>query len=469
MVSEPTVEDTIAILRGLKERYEVHHGIHITDAALVAAATLSNRYISDRFLPDKAIDLVDEAASKIKMEIDSLPVEIDQIDRKLVQLRMEEQALKKERDKASKARVADLGKEVAELNEQRNAMRARWLEEKESIERIREAQGELESLRAEEEQARRKGDLGRAAEIHYGKVPELERRVESERAALAKVQETGSYLREEVTDEDIATVVSKWTGVPVSKMLESEMAKLLVMEDKLRMRVVGQDRALVAVADAVRRSRAGLGDQKRPIGSFLFLGPTGVGKTETARSLAEFLFDDERAMILRTLQHPFAATVIATAAVIALPTVIMAFMYGQSRIFFVMARDGLLPRSLAKVSKRSGSPVTMTVVTGVIVAIIAGFLPLKSIAELANAGTLCAFVAVAACMMILRKRDPDRPRVFRTPWPWVVGPLAIVGCLYLFLSLPGATIARFFIWNGLGLLAYVFYGRHRAALAAAAS
>jgi ATP-dependent Clp protease ATP-binding subunit ClpB len=297
MVSEPSVEDTIAILRGLKERYEVHHGIHITDAALVSAATLSHRYISDRFLPDKAIDLVDEAASKIKMEIDSLPVEIDQLDRKLVQLRMEEQALKKERDKASKARLAELGKEIAELGEQRNGMRAQWLKEKEGIDRIREAQSELEDLRTEEEQTRRKGDLGRAAEIHYGKIPELERRIETERAELGKVQEHGSYLREEVTDEDIAAVVSKWTGVPVSKMLESEMAKLLVMEQKLRERVVGQDRALVAVADAVRRSRAGLGDQKRPIGSFLFLGPTGVGKTETARSLAEFMFDDERAMI----------------------------------------------------------------------------------------------------------------------------------------------------------------------------
>jgi ATP-dependent Clp protease ATP-binding subunit ClpB len=297
MVSEPTVEDTIAILRGLKERYEVHHGIHITDAALVAAATLSNRYISDRFLPDKAIDLVDEAASKIKMEIDSLPVEIDQVDRKLVQLRMEEQALKKERDKASKARLGELAKEVADLSEQRNGMRAKWLKEKEAIDRIREVQSELESLRAEEEQARRKGDLGRAAEIHYGKVPELERRIETERAELGKLQVTGSYLREEVTDEDIAAVVSKWTGVPVAKMLESEMAKLLVMEEKLRLRVVGQDRALIAVADAVRRSRAGLGDQRRPIGSFLFLGPTGVGKTETARSLAEFLFDDEGAMI----------------------------------------------------------------------------------------------------------------------------------------------------------------------------
>src|SRR5262245_20928455 len=297
MVSEPSPEDTIAILRGLKERYEVHHGIHITDAALVAAATLSHRYITDRFLPDKAIDLVDEAASKIKMEIDSLPVEIDQLDRKLVQLRMEEQALKKERDKASKARLGELAKEIGDLSEQRNGMRAKWLEEKEAIDRIREAQGELESLRAEEEQARRKGDLGRAAEIHYGKVPELERRIESERGDLAKLQETGSYLREEVTDEDIAAVVSKWTGVPVSKMLESEMQKLLSMEENLKKRVVVQDPALMAVADAVRRSRAGLGDTRRPIGSFLFLGPTGVGKTETARALAEFLFDDERAMI----------------------------------------------------------------------------------------------------------------------------------------------------------------------------
>jgi len=297
MVNEPSVEDTIAILRGLKERYEVHHGIHITDAALVAAATLSYRYISDRFLPDKAIDLVDEAASKIKMEIDSLPVEIDQLDRRLVQLRMEEQALKKERDKASKARLSELAKEIAELGEQRSSMRAQWLREKEIIERIREAQGEHESLKGEEDQARRQGNLGRAAEIHYGKLPDVERRIEAERGELAKVQETGSYLREEVTDEDIAVIVSKWTGVPVSKMLEGEMQKLLTMEENLKKRVVGQDRALVVVADAVRRSRAGLGDTRRPIGSFLFLGPTGVGKTETARSLAEFLFDDEHAMI----------------------------------------------------------------------------------------------------------------------------------------------------------------------------
>jgi ATP-dependent Clp protease ATP-binding subunit ClpB len=297
MVNQPTVEDTIAILRGLKERYEVHHGIHITDAALVAAATLSHRYITDRFLPDKAIDLVDEAASKIKMEIDSMPVEIDQTERRLVQLRMEEQALKKERDKASKARMDELRREIGELSSERDRMRAQWLREKEIIESIREKQGELEELRVEEEQARRKGDLGRASEIHYGKVPETEKAIEALRGELARVQEKGSYLREEVTDEDVAAIVSKWTGVPVSKMLESEMQKLLTMEENLKKRVVGQDPALTAVADAVRRSRAGLGDTKKPIGSFLFLGPTGVGKTETARALAEFMFDDERAMI----------------------------------------------------------------------------------------------------------------------------------------------------------------------------
>jgi ATP-dependent Clp protease ATP-binding subunit ClpB len=297
MVNQPTVEDTIAILRGLKERYEVHHGTHITDAALVAAATLSHRYITDRFLPDKAIDLVDEAASKIKMEIDSLPVEIDQTERRLIQLRMEEQALKKERDKGSKARTEELKRELADLSSERDRMRAQWLREKEIIESIREKQTALEELRVEEEQARRRGDLGRASEIHYGKLPEVEKAIEAVRSELGRVQEKGSYLREEVTDEDVAAIVSKWTGVPVSKMLESEMQKLLIMEENLKKRVVGQDPALTAVADAVRRSRAGLGDTRRPIGSFLFLGPTGVGKTETARALAEFMFDDERAMI----------------------------------------------------------------------------------------------------------------------------------------------------------------------------
>ncbi|HEY6560900.1 MAG TPA: ATP-dependent chaperone ClpB [Polyangiaceae bacterium] len=297
IVNQPSVEDTIAILRGLKERYEVHHGIRIQDAALVAAAVLSNRYITERFLPDKAIDLVDEAASKIKMEIDSMPAEIDQLERRLLQLRIEEQALKREKDKASKERLTNLAREVADLEAERDSMRAQWLREKEIIAELRDKQREHEELRTEEEQVRRSGDLGRAAEIKYGKMPEIEKRLEALRGDLARVQEKGSYLREEVTDEDIAVVVSKWTGVPISKMLEGEMHKLLGMEENLKERVVGQEDALVAVANAVRRSRAGLGDQKRPIGSFLFLGPTGVGKTETARALAEFLFDDERAMI----------------------------------------------------------------------------------------------------------------------------------------------------------------------------
>src|SRR5690606_8894680 len=297
MVTQPSVEDTIAILRGLKERYEVHHGIHITDPALVAAAVLSNRYITDRFLPDKAIDLIDEAASKIKMEIDSLPVEIDQIERRLLQLRIEEQALKKERDKASQARLEELRRELAELSSERDRTRAQWMREKEMIVGIRERQARIEELRNEADRARRSGDLGRAAEIQYGKLPELEKALEADRAALNELQKQGAYLKEEVTDEDVAAIVSKWTGVPVSKMLESEMQKLLSMEENLRKRVVGQDAALTAVANAVRRSRAGLGDTRRPIGSFLFLGPTGVGKTETAKALAEFLFDDERAMI----------------------------------------------------------------------------------------------------------------------------------------------------------------------------
>ncbi len=297
MVSEPSVEDTIAILRGLKERYEVHHGIRIQDAALVAAGILSNRYITDRFLPDKAIDLVDEAASKIKMEIDSMPFEIDQLERRLLQLKIEEQALKRERDAHSKARLSELQREVAEISAERDAARAQWLREKEAIDVIRGLQKELEELRAAEERARRAGDLGKAAEILYGNIPSVEASLEQKRRELGEMQAKGSYLKEEVTDEDIAAVVSKWTGVPVSKMLESEMQKLLRMEDDLQQRVIGQSDAIVAVANAVRRSRAGLGDENRPIGSFLFLGPTGVGKTETARALAGFLFDDERAMI----------------------------------------------------------------------------------------------------------------------------------------------------------------------------
>ena len=297
IVSQPTVADTIAILRGLKERYENHHGIRIQDAALVAAATLSDRYISDRFLPDKAIDLVDEAASKIKMEVDSMPAEIDQVQRRLTQLQIEQEALKKERDAASKARMHDARKEISDLEESMSGMKAQWMREKEIIDEIRLAQPTLETLRNDAEIAQRRGDLGAAAEITYGRIPELEKRIEERRGALAKVQEKTSYLKEEVTDQDIAAIVGKWTGIPVSKMLEGEMQKLLRMEDGLRGRVVGQEEALTAVANAVRRSRAGLGDEKRPIGSFLFLGPTGVGKTELARALAEFLFDDERAMV----------------------------------------------------------------------------------------------------------------------------------------------------------------------------
>ncbi len=296
-VSEPSVEDTIAILRGLKERYETHHGIRIQDAALVAAALLSNRYVTDRFLPDKAIDLIDEAAAKIKMEVDSMPVEIDQVQRRLMQLQIEEEALKKERDSVSKLRVTALKREVAELEESAKGMRAQWLREKEIIDQIRKVQPDLEALGHEEELAQRKGDLGRAAEIKYGKRPELEKRVEDLRKTLAKVQSGTSYLKEEVTDQDVAAIVAKWTGIPASKMLQGEMEKLLRMEDALKARVVGQEEALIAVSNAVRRSRAGLGDEKRPIGSFLFLGPTGVGKTELARALAEFLFNDEKAMI----------------------------------------------------------------------------------------------------------------------------------------------------------------------------
>jgi ATP-dependent Clp protease ATP-binding subunit ClpB len=296
-VSQPTVEDTIAILRGLKERYEVHHGIRIQDAALVSAATLSDRYVSDRFLPDKAIDLVDEAAAKIKMEVDSLPAELDAVQRRTMQLQIEEEALKKERDPASKSRLEAVKRELAELAEKSSAMRAQWQKEKEIIEQIRAAQAELERLRAEADRLQRSGDLGKVAELRYGRIPELEKKIDDARKQLAKVQEKQSYLREEVTAEDIAAVVSKWTGIPVSKMLRGEMEKLLTMEAQLKTRVVGQDEAVVAVSNAVRRSRAGLGDERRPIGSFLFLGPTGVGKTELAKALAEFLFDDERSMI----------------------------------------------------------------------------------------------------------------------------------------------------------------------------
>ncbi len=296
-VSEPTVADTIAILRGLKERYEIHHGIRIQDAALVAAATLSDRYLTERFLPDKAIDLVDEAAAKIKMEVDSMPAEIDAVQRKLTQLQIEEEALKKERDPASKARMADVRAEVADLQAKMETMRAQWMREREIIQQIRKVQPTLEELRTQAEEAQRKGDLGKAAEITYGRIPELEKKIDEFRKALASVQTEQAYLKEEVTDQDVASIVAKWTGIPVTKMLQGEMDKLLRMEDELKKRVVGQEDAIVAVSNAVRRSRAGLSDEQRPIGSFLFLGPTGVGKTELARALAEFLFDDERAMI----------------------------------------------------------------------------------------------------------------------------------------------------------------------------
>ncbi len=296
-VAEPNVEDTISILRGLKERYEVHHGVRITDSAIIAAANLSNRYISDRFLPDKAIDLIDEAASKIRIEIDSLPQEIDELEREILQLEIEKQALGRETDEKSKERLADIEKRIADLNEKSSAMKAKWQSEKEEIEKMRSAKEQLEEAKLNLERARQAGDLTRAAELQYGEIPQLEKRLAGEQEHLAELQADGVFLKEEVDEEDVAEVVAKWTGVPVSKMLEGEMQKLVKMEDRLRQRVIGQDEGLIAVANAVRRARAGLQDPNRPVGSFIFLGPTGVGKTETARALAEFLFDDERAMI----------------------------------------------------------------------------------------------------------------------------------------------------------------------------
>jgi ATP-dependent Clp protease ATP-binding subunit ClpB len=296
-VGEPNVEDTIAILRGLKERYEVHHGVRIKDAAIVAAATLSNRYITDRFLPDKAIDLIDEAASRIRIEIDSLPQEIDVLEREILQLEIERQALGRETDEKSKARLEDIEKRIADLNEKSSAMKAQWQSEKEEIEKMRTAKEQLEQAKLELEQARQAGDLTKAAEIQYGRIPELEKLLEAEQSRLAELQKDGVFLKEEVDGEDVAEIVARWTGVPVSKMLEGEMQKLVNMESNLRKRVIGQDEALEAVANAVRRARAGLQDPNRPVGSFIFLGPTGVGKTETARALAEFMFDDERAMV----------------------------------------------------------------------------------------------------------------------------------------------------------------------------
>ena len=296
-VGEPTVEDTIAILRGLKERYEIHHGVRIKDSAIVAAATLSNRYITDRFLPDKAIDLIDEAASKLRIEIDSMPQEIDVLEREILQLEIERQALTRETDERSKQRLEDIERRIADLNERSSAMKAKWQSEKEEIEKIRSAKEKLEEARLQLEQARQAGDLAKAAELQYGSIPELERLVNAEQSNLTDLQGESVFLKEEVDEEDVAEVVARWTGVPVSKMLEGEMQKLVQMEQKLSTRVIGQDEALTAVANAVRRARAGLQDPNRPIGSFIFLGPTGVGKTETARALAEFMFDDERAMV----------------------------------------------------------------------------------------------------------------------------------------------------------------------------
>lgn len=297
LVDEPTVEETISILRGLKERYEIHHGVRITDSAIVAAATLSNRYISDRFLPDKAIDLVDEAASRLKIEIDSVPAEIDEVERAMRQLEIDREALKKEEDAPSKERLSQIEKKLAELSEKSSGKRAIWQTEKDKIERVRKIKQELDDLRAQFQQASDAGDYAKAAEIQHGRMPTLQSELEAESAELARVQQDGKMLKEEVDSEDIAEVVSKWTGVPVSKLLQGEMQKLLTMEDFLENRVVGQAEALRAVSDAVRRSRSGLSDPNRPIGSFLFLGPTGVGKTETAKALAEFLFNDDKAMV----------------------------------------------------------------------------------------------------------------------------------------------------------------------------
>jgi len=297
MVSEPTVEDTISILRGLRERYEIHHGVRFKDSALVAAAVLSHRYITDRFLPDKAIDLIDEAASKLRMEIDSMPAELDELERRIMQLEIEREALRKEKDKASKERLGKLEEELANLKEERSRLAAHWQQEKDLIQQLRTLKEQQEALRAEIEQAQRAGDYTKASELQYGRVPELDQRIREQEAKLADLQKGQRMLKEEVDEEDIAEVVSKWTHIPVSRLMEGEIQKLLNMEERLHQRVVGQDEAIVAVSNAIRRARAGLQDPNRPLGSFMFLGPTGVGKTELARALAEFLFDDEQAMI----------------------------------------------------------------------------------------------------------------------------------------------------------------------------
>jgi len=295
--SEPSVEDTIAILRGLKERYEVHHGVRISDSAVVAAAVLSNRYITDRFLPDKAVDLIDEAASLIKMEIDSMPIELDEIERKIRQLTIEREAVKKERDKASLERLAKIEEDLANLNEKKKELSVQWQNEKKIIVEIRKIKEEIENLRIQEQKAEREGNLNLVAEIRYGKIIELEKKLNALNDKLNEIQKDRKLLKEEVTEQEIAAVVSRWTGIPVSKMLEGEKEKLLKMEEIIEKRVVGQEKAIQTIADAVRRSRSGLQDPNRPVGSFIFLGPTGVGKTETAKAVAEFLFNDEKAIV----------------------------------------------------------------------------------------------------------------------------------------------------------------------------
>jgi len=297
LVGEPSVEDTIAILRGLKERYEVHHGVRIKDTAIVAAATLSHRYITDRFLPDKAIDLVDEAASRLRMEIDSMPEDLDQVERRIMQLEIEREAMKKDKDEASKERLAKIEQELADLKEQSSEMKVQWENEKAAIKAIRDTKAEIEDVKIGYERAERQGELNKAAELRYGKQTELEARLKEENERLAELQKDQQMLKEEVDEDDIAAVVSSWTGIPVQRMLEGERDKLLRMDDRLRLRVVGQDEAIRVVSDSVRRARAGLQDPRRPIGSFIFMGPTGVGKTELGRALAEFLFDDEDAMV----------------------------------------------------------------------------------------------------------------------------------------------------------------------------
>ena len=297
MVGEPSVEDTISILRGLRERYEIHHGVTFKDSALVAAAVLSHRYITDRFLPDKAIDLIDEAAARLRTEIDSMPAELDEVQRRIMQLEIEREALRKEKDKASKERLEKLEKELANLKEEKNQLSLHWQQEKDAIQGSRKLKEELEQVRTQIEQAQRAGEYARASELQYGKLPEIERRIKEQEARLAELQKTRRMLKEEVDEEDIAAVVSRWTGVPVSRLMEGEIQKLLKLEERLHQRVVGQDEAIRAVANAIRRARAGLQDPNRPLGSFIFLGPTGVGKTELARALAEFLFDDDHAMI----------------------------------------------------------------------------------------------------------------------------------------------------------------------------